>query len=94
MGKRGSRVSCFSGDTLPVLRNRGTMSTKLLKIAQRAKWEPKARFTSLAHVLTPAFLLETWTQLNRRGAGGVDGQSMTEIEEDLERQIADLWQRL
>lgn len=70
------------------------MSTKLLKIAQRAKREPKARFTSLAHVLTPEFLLETWKQLNRKGAGGVDGQSVAEFEEDLERRIADLWQRL
>ena len=52
------------------------MSTQLLKIAQRAKREPKARFTSLAHVLSPEFLLETWGQLNRKGAGGIDGQSV------------------
>ena len=70
------------------------MSTKLLKIAQRAKREPKARFTSLAHVLTPEFLLETWKQLNRRGAGGIDGQSVAEFEEGLEQRIADLWQRV
>ena len=70
------------------------MSTKLLKIAQRAKQEPKARFTSLAHVLTPEFLLETWKQLNRRGAGGVDGQSVAEFEEGLEQRVADLWQRV
>ena len=70
------------------------MSTKLLKIAQRAKREPKARFTSLAHVLTPEFLLETWKQLNRRGAGGIDGQSVAEFEEGLEQRVADLWQRV
>ncbi len=70
------------------------MSTQLLKIAQRAKREPKARFTSLAHVLSPEFLLETWGQLNRKGAGGIDGQSVAEFEENLEGRIEDLWQRL
>jgi len=70
------------------------MSTQLLKIAQRAKRDPKARFCSLAHLLTPEFLLETWGQLNRRAAGGIDGQSVAEFEENLEGRIEDLWQRL
>ena len=36
------------------------MSTQLSQIAKKAKLEPKARFTSLAHLLTPEFLKETW----------------------------------
>ena len=70
------------------------MSTQLLKIAARAKREPKARFTSLAHVLTPDFLRETWRQLNRKGASGIDGETIAEFESNLEERIEDLWRRL
>ena len=51
------------------------MSTQLSQIAKKAKLDRKARFTSLAHLLTPEFLKETWGKMNRRAAGGVDGQS-------------------
>jgi hypothetical protein len=44
------------------------MSTQLDQIAKKAKSNPKLRFTSLAHLLTPEFLTETWKQMNRRGA--------------------------
>jgi len=44
------------------------MSTPLDQIAKKAKSNPKLRFTSLAHLLTPEFLTETWKQMNRRGA--------------------------
>jgi len=47
------------------------MSTQLDQIAKKAKSNPKLRFTSLAHLLTPEFLTETWKQMNRRGASGV-----------------------
>jgi len=70
------------------------MSTQLLKIAARAKREPKARFTSLAHVLTPKFLRETWRQLNRKGASGIDGETIEEFEANLEERLDDLWRRL
>jgi RNA-directed DNA polymerase len=51
------------------------MSTQLDQIAKKAKSNPKLRFTSLAHLLTPEFLTETWKQMNRRGASGVDGET-------------------
>ena len=38
------------------------MSTQLDQIAKKAKSNPKLRFTSLAHLLTPEFLTETWKQ--------------------------------
>ena len=49
------------------------MNTKLARITEKAKTDRKLRFTSLAHLLTPEFLIETWKQMNRRGASGVDG---------------------
>ncbi len=48
------------------------MSTGLGKITAKAKAEPKLPFTSLAHILTPGFIKETWRQMNRRGASGRD----------------------
>jgi RNA-directed DNA polymerase len=34
------------------------------------------RFTSLAHLLTPEFLTETWGMMNRRAASGIDGEQL------------------
>lgn len=70
------------------------MSTQLDQIAAKAKSEPKLRFTSLAHLLTPEFLKETWRQMNRRGASGVDGETTKEFEKDLDARIHDLCDRL
>jgi len=36
------------------------VTTGLAGIATKAKADPKCRFTSLAHMLTPEFLKETW----------------------------------
>ena len=47
------------------------VSTQLVQIAKKAKLDYKVRFTSLAHLLTPEFLKETWGTINRRGAAGV-----------------------
>lgn len=70
------------------------MSTQLDQIAGKAKSEPKLRFTSLAHLLTPEFLKETWKQMNRRGASGVDGETTKEFERDLDIRVQDLSGRL
>ncbi len=63
------------------------MSTQLSQIAKRAKLDRKARFTSLAHLLTPEFLKETWGKMNRRAAAGVDGQSAEQFGSELETQV-------
>ena len=70
------------------------MSTKLNRIAEKAQENPKLRFTSLAHILTPEFLKETWSKLNRRGAAGVDGQTTKEFERHLDKHITDVYERL
>jgi RNA-directed DNA polymerase len=70
------------------------MTTQLTRIAEKAKNDPKIRFTSLAHLLTPEFLLETWRPMNRRGAGGVDGETIQEFERELETRIAGVHARL
>src|SRR5499433_1912481 len=76
------------------LRGRKRMSTQLGQIAKKAKTDPKVRFTSLAHLLTPEFLKETWKQMNRRGASGIDGETMKEFEQDLDTRVQELCERL
>jgi RNA-directed DNA polymerase len=70
------------------------MSTQLDRIAAKAKADRKVRFTSLAHLLTPAILTETWRQMNRRGASGIDGESTQEFERELETRVQDICARL
>lgn len=70
------------------------MNTKLARIAEKAKTDRTTRFTSLAHLLTPEFLLETWRQMNRKGASGVDGETTKEFGSDLETRVQQLHARL
>ena len=70
------------------------MSTQLDQIAKKAKSDRKVRFTSLAHLLTPEFLRETWKQMNRRGASGIDGETTKEFEQDLNTRVQELCERL
>src|ERR1035437_2391094 len=94
MGKRRGRLSNWFRETFPALRGRRRMSTKLDQIMDKAKLNPKLRFTSLAHLLTPEFLTETWKQMNRRGASGVDGETTKEFEQDLDTRVQQLCERL
>lgn len=70
------------------------MSTQLDQIVGKAKSDPKLRFTSLAHMLTPEFLKETWKQINRRGASGIDGETIKEYEQELDTRVQGLCERL
>ena len=69
------------------------MSTPRRKIAAKAKQEPKVRFTSLAHRLTPEVLRDTWRQLNRKGARGIEGETIAACEAHREERIHARWQR-
>jgi retron-type reverse transcriptase len=86
---RGTRIS-----SMRTCRRRSRMSTQLEQIAAKAKADRTLRFTSLAHLLTPGFLIETWRQMNRRGASGVDGETTTEFERELETRVQDICARL
>jgi RNA-directed DNA polymerase len=70
------------------------VSTQLAQIAKKAKSDRKARFTSLAHLLTPEFLKETWGMLNRHGASGIDGESTKQFESELEQRVQAICARL
>jgi group II intron reverse transcriptase/maturase len=70
------------------------MRTKLEEIARKARSCRTTKFTSLAHVLTPAFLRESWEKLNKRGTYGVDEVTTAQYREHLEENLHTLWGRL
>src|SRR6476620_8888636 len=70
------------------------MSTKLGQIAKKAKLDREVRFTSLAHLLTPAFLKETWRMMNRHAASGVDGQSTEQFASEMEQRVEEIYAQL
>ena len=70
------------------------MPTELEKVASKARQDRRARFTSLAHLLTPEFLMETWRGMNRRGAPGVDGETLAQFGSELRERVHDLHARL
>lgn len=70
------------------------MSTKLDGIAVKAHKDRKAIFTSLAHIITPEFLKETWKMMNRKGASGVDGETTKEFEANLDERVQAVWERM
>jgi len=70
------------------------VSTQLAQIAKKAQLDRKVRFTSLAHLITPEFLKETWGMMNRRGASGIDGESTRQFESGLEKRVQEICVRL
>ncbi len=70
------------------------MITELDRIAEKAKARPKVCFTSLAHLITPEFLVETWKVMNRRGAPGVNGETTREFAANLQERCEQLIRKL
>lgn len=70
------------------------MSTNLEQIAEMSRRDPRLRFTTLAHHLTPQMLRSSYEQLNRKGAPGVDGVTMEEFGRNLDENIESLWLEL
>jgi RNA-directed DNA polymerase len=70
------------------------MSTQLSQIAKKAKLDRTVRFTSLARLLTPEFLTETWGMMNRRAASGIDGESTEQFESELKQRVEEICAQL
>ena len=66
------------------------MKTKLERVAEKATSDHRVKFTSLAHLLTPEFLAETWQKVNKRGAAGVDRETIEEFQNNLQDRIMSL----
>ena len=70
------------------------MQTSLQGIAKRAKEQKKHRFQDLYRMLDEEFLLESWRDIRKDAAFGVDRVSAEEYEQNLGENIRDLVERL
>jgi RNA-directed DNA polymerase len=73
--------------------NLETVSTRLQRIAQLAREDPKRAFLSLAHHIDIDLLREAYRRTRKDGAPGVDGQTAADYEEHLEENLQSLLDR-
>jgi RNA-directed DNA polymerase len=70
------------------------MSTKLDRVAELAREDPKRQFFSIAHLITPQALEAAFRSLRKAASAGVDGVTYEEYEANAGRNIRQLHQRL
>ena len=70
------------------------MSPGLLKVAERAKRDPDARFNSMAHLVDEAALGRAFHRIRKGAAVGVDGITKEQYGQQLEENLRGLHERL
>src|SRR5215468_10768617 len=70
------------------------MSTQIDRISELAKEDPKRRFFSIAHLITPETLYVAFQGLRKKASAGVDGVTYQKYEKDAVRNIQQLYERL
>ena len=70
------------------------METKFNQIAEKARANPEFVFNSIAHLLSPKLLTESFKKLNKRSAVGIDGVSYANYNINLQDNINKLHQSL
>lgn len=73
--------------------NSEAFSTKLQRIAELARSMPQTALTNLSHHIDVEWLREAFRRTRKDGAVGVDGQTWSDYERDLARNLADLLTR-
>jgi RNA-directed DNA polymerase len=71
-----------------------SMSPELVKVAERAKREPEAKFYSLAHLIDEAALTRAYRRIRKGAAVGVDGVTKEQYGKHLEANLRGLLERL
>lgn len=74
-------------------RSSEAVSTKLQRIAELARRLPQTALTNLSHHIDVEWLREAFRRTRRDGAAGVDGQTWSDYERDLEVNLASLLTR-
>ncbi len=69
-------------------------STKLLKVAERAKRDPEGKFYSLAYLIDEETLKRAYHRIRKDAAVGVDGVTHEEYGQNLEANIRGLHERM
>ena len=81
-------------DTTAMHRRGEPVETKLLRIAEKARWEKNFRFSSLFHLMNPENLRECFESLSKDAAPGIDKVTKTQYAKGLERRLSKLTDRL
>jgi len=81
-------------EAAPRTQSRTGASSGLPRVRQRAKADRQARFTNLFSHLTPELLRESFYELNRTAAPGIDTVTWKAYEPTVEASITDLHARL
>lgn len=81
-------------ETPAALRSGETVETKLLRIAAKARKEPRFQFTSLYHLMNKELLRKSFDDLDGRKAAGIDKVTKEEYRRDLEGNLDRLVERL
>lgn len=71
-----------------------SVSRTLLELREKAEREPKHRFRSLYREINLPMLYESFRDLKRKAAPGVDGVTVSDYEEDLDKNLRQLLARL
>jgi group II intron reverse transcriptase/maturase len=96
VGEGRVRIKENAGEshTSPTQSGRNTVSLGLSGVRQAAKERKKEQFTALLHHLTLDLLRESFYELQRQAAPGVDGMRWKEYETGLEERLVDLHSRV
>src|ERR1700733_6676332 len=70
------------------------MSTEINRLSELDKDDPKRRFFSIAHLITPERMYAAFLRLRKDASAGVDGVTYEEYEKDAARNIRELHRRL
>ena len=87
MGARSEDTSAVHGSGEPV-------RTKLHRIAEKARKEPRFKFTSLYHLLNEELLRGCFKRLRKDAAAGIDKMTKDMYAENLTANLSDLIDRL
>jgi RNA-directed DNA polymerase len=83
-----------SEETPAVHRSGEPVTTKLLRIAEKARKEPGFKFTSLYHLLNEELLRECFKRLRKDAAAGIDEVTKEMYAENLDANLLNLIDRL
>ena len=81
-------------DTSPAPSGGEAVETKLQRLADKARSDPKLKFTSVYHLLNKELLRGCFERLRRDAAAGIDRMTKDDYAQGLEGRLAELARRL
>jgi RNA-directed DNA polymerase len=91
---RGPHMVARSEETLSALSSGEPVTTKLRRIAEKARKEPGFKFSSLYHLMNEELLRECYKRLRKNAAAGIDEVTKEMYAENLDANLSNLLDRL